>query len=50
MDQPTSRDVALEAVEKAPELLMPVALHALADDRAIENVEAANKVVVPLRM
>jgi hypothetical protein len=33
------RDVTLEAVEKAREFLVPVALHALADDRAVENVE-----------
>jgi len=39
MDQPAGRNVALEAVEKAQEFLVPVALHALADDRAVENVE-----------
>ena len=39
MDQPAGRDVALEAVEKAQEFLVPVALHALADHRAVENIE-----------
>jgi hypothetical protein len=48
MDQPASRDVALKAVEKAEKLLVPVTLHALADDCPVEHVEA-NKVVVPLR-
>jgi hypothetical protein len=42
-----SRDVTFEAVEKAQELLMPVAPHARADDRAVEKVGAANEVVVP---
>ena len=33
------RHLALDAVEEADELLMAVALHVLADDRAVENVE-----------
>jgi hypothetical protein len=39
MDQPAGRDVTLEAIEKAQEFLVPVALHALPDDRAVEDVE-----------
>src|SRR5271170_7132824 len=39
VDQPAGRDVALEAVEKAQKLLVPMALHALADDRPVEQVE-----------
>ena len=39
MDQLAGRDVALDRVEEAEELLVPVALHALADHRAVEHVE-----------
>ena len=38
MDQPTGW-----AVEEAQEFLVPVSLHALADDRAIENVERSEQ-------
>ena len=33
------RGLAVDGVEKADELLMPVAAHALADDLAVEDVE-----------
>ena len=35
----SGRHLALDAVEEADELLMAVALHVLADDRAVEHVE-----------
>ena len=43
-------DLALDGVQKADELLMPVALHAAADDLALQDVKAANRVVVPWRL
>ena len=39
VDRLAGRDLALDLVEKADELLMPVALHALADDLALQHVE-----------
>ena len=39
MDQLAGRDRRLDRVEEADELLVPVALHAVADDRAVEHVE-----------
>src|SRR5271170_3839793 len=39
VDQPADWDVALEAIEKAQEFLVPVALHALPDHRAVKHVE-----------
>ena len=50
MDQPAGRDVALEAVQKTQEFLVPVALHALADDSPVEQVEGGKQGVVPLRI
>jgi hypothetical protein len=41
--------LAVDPVEEADELLMPVAAHALADDRAVERVERGEQVVVPWR-
>jgi len=38
------RDLALDVVEKAYELLMPVALHAAADDPSLKHVESGEKV------
>jgi hypothetical protein len=43
VDQPTGRDVALEAVQKTQKLLVPVALHAPAHDRAVEHVEGGEQ-------
>src|SRR4051794_26915569 len=39
VDDLTSRDVAFEAVEEPQELLVPVALHALAGHRAVQDIE-----------
>ncbi len=50
MGQPAGGHVALEAVAKTPEFLVPVALHALPDHRAVENIESGNKAVVRLRI
>src|SRR5579872_6655145 len=38
MDGLACRDLALDGVEKADELLMPVALHVAADDGSVEHV------------
>jgi hypothetical protein len=47
VDRPAGRDVPLDAVDKAQEFLVSVALHVSADGRAFENVvRAANRVVV----
>jgi hypothetical protein len=43
MDQPAGRDVALEAVQKTQEFLVPVALHALAEDGPVEQVEGGKQ-------
>ena len=43
MDQPPGRDVALEAAQKAQEFPVLVALHALADHRAVENIEGGEQ-------
>src|SRR5512144_2552416 len=43
MDQLAGRDVALETVEEANELLVPVALHALPDHRAVEHVHGSEQ-------
>jgi hypothetical protein len=40
----------VEGIEEADELLVPVALHVGADDGAVEDVEAVNSVVVPMRL
>jgi hypothetical protein len=39
MHLPSGRGFAVDLVEEADELLMPVAAHALADDLAVEQVE-----------
>ena len=41
------RHGGLDRIEEADELLMPVALHAAADDLALEHIDAAKSVVVP---
>ena len=43
------RGLAVDLVEEADELLMPVAAHALADDPS-STLSAANRVVVPCRL
>ena len=40
MDHLAGRHLTLDGVEKADELLVPVLLHAPADDRAVENIES----------
>jgi hypothetical protein len=50
MDQLADRDLAPEAVEKAQELLVPVALHALAAHGPIEDVKRREQVVVGSRL
>jgi hypothetical protein len=50
VDDLAGRDVGLDRIEKANELLMAMALHAAADDPAFQDVGAANKVVVPWRL
>jgi hypothetical protein len=39
VDQPAGGDGGLDGVEEADEVLVAVALHAAADDRAVEDVE-----------
>jgi hypothetical protein len=39
MDDLSGRDLDLDGVQEADELLMPVALHATADDRSVQDVE-----------
>ena len=43
MDGLAGRDVAFDDIEKADELLMPVALHVPADDPAVEYTEGGKK-------
>ena len=52
MDALAGRDIGLDGVEEADELLVAVALHAAPDDLALEHVEGvpANRVVVPCRL
>src|SRR5260370_24968114 len=45
VDRLAGRDLALDGVQKPDELLMPVALHATADDLALHHVEAGEQVV-----
>src|SRR5260370_40223319 len=37
------RDLSLEGVEEADELLMPMPLHVATDDRAVENVQRSKQ-------
>jgi len=46
-DRLVGRNFTLDGIEKADEFLLPVALHAAPDDRAFQDIEAANRVVVP---
>lgn len=39
VDQPAGRDVALEGIEEADELLMPVALHVACEHRSGQDIE-----------
>ena len=50
VDHLAGRHGALDRIEEAEELLVPVALHALADEAAVEDIGAANNVVVPFRL
>ena len=50
MDQLAGRDRALDGIEKADELLVPMSLHAAAEDDAIERVEGGKQGVVPCRL
>jgi hypothetical protein len=50
MDRLTSRGLSIDDVEESHERLVPMALHIAADDGAVENVEGANRVVVPWRL
>ena len=43
VDQLAGRDLGLDGVEEADELLMAVALHVAADDRAVEHVEGGEQ-------
>ena len=50
MDDLASLNLGFNLVEEADELLMPVPLHALPDDRSIEHVESGKERVVPCRL
>ena len=39
VDRLASRDLGLDGIEEADELLVPMALHVAADDGAVEDVE-----------
>ena len=43
MDRFIGRDLALDSVEKADELLMSVALHAASDDLALKHIEGGKQ-------
>ena len=43
MDQLAGWDRTLDGIEEADELLMPVSLHAAAEDDAIERVEGGKR-------
>jgi hypothetical protein len=44
------RDLGLDRIQKANELLMAVPLHAAADHLVFEHIESANSVVVACRL
>jgi hypothetical protein len=50
MDDLAGGDLGFDGIEEANEFLMPVALHAAADNFAFEHVEGGEEVVVPLRI
>ena len=50
VDRLSCRNLALDGVEEADELLMPMTLHVLADHGSVEQFIAANRVVVPCRL
>ena len=43
MDRLVGRHLALDGIEKADEFLVPVALHAAADDLAFEDIESGEQ-------
>ena len=43
LDELTDRDLPLDGVEEADELLMAVTLHVLSDDRAVEHVHGGEQ-------
>ena len=43
MDRLADRHLALDGIEKADQFLMPVALHAAADDLALKHVEGGEQ-------
>ena len=47
LDLLAGRNVALDGLEEADELLVPMALHAASDDIAVEHVESRENGVVP---
>ena len=50
VDHLAGRDLALDGVEKADELLMAVALHVAADHRAVQHVEGGEQGGRPVRL
>jgi hypothetical protein len=50
VDDLANRHLGLDGVEKADEFLVPMALHAAADDLALKHVERGERVVVPWRL
>ena len=50
MDHFSHRNLRLDRIEEADELLMAVTLHVAADDSAVEDVESREQVVVPWRL
>ena len=50
MDQFSHRNLRLDRIEEADELLMAVTLHVAADDSAVEDVESREQLVVPWRL
>ena len=50
MDRLVGRHLALDGIEKADEFLVPVALHAAADDLALEDIECGEQGGEPWRL
>ncbi len=50
VDGLAGRNLRLDGVEEANELLMAMPLHVLADNGAVEDVEGGKQGVVPLRL
>ena len=49
MDHLAGRDLALDGIQEADELLVTMPLHASTDDPTVQDVERGEQVVVPLR-